>query len=267
MKAIFTFIGLVILFVLSLILLQNNDNNNDNNIGNNLVIISSVIHTSSKPLIANSDDTLYYHQRSTISPKERFKQTLLTIKSVKKKIPNATIILLEGSKLSPEETKILLDKGVNYIHDESVELNDIINSPYKSIAEVHMILHFMYSDYFKNNYMHFNTFSKISGRYFLTDNFKFNKYSRDKVICHCPNELKCNTRYYRIPMTLIDKYIKSLEDALIDPIFANHKTDIEGYNIFKIFNDSDRIKIRKPDILGVAGVQAPWSAFVEDFVV
>jgi hypothetical protein len=227
----------------------------------NLVMITSVIHTIDKPLRSNLDS--YIHPRSVISHEDRYKQTLETIKSVKAKIPDSFIVLIEGSPLTKEEQDSFYETGCDYIFDESEILKDVINSDSKSLGETYMLLGFLESSYFKN--LEFQTLSKISGRYYLTDNFDFHKYPLDKVVCQCPISTVCNTRYYRIPSHLVNTYISSLKEFQIDPDLLNYKTDIEHYNIFKVFKEEEKIIISRPNILGVKGITSPWNGYVEDF--
>jgi hypothetical protein len=261
MKLYLILLLLSIIFLTGIINYKNNIENFED-IKYNLVIITSVIYTSEKPLRSNLDS--YIHSRSTVSHADRFTQTLKTIETVKEKIPNCHIVLIEGSKLKKEDIKQIYAKGCNYIYDESDELKDVINSDSKSLAEAMMLLHFLNSKYFLNNKYKFETYSKISGRYYLTDNFDFNKYELDKVVCQCSNINLCNTRYYRIPMKKINKYINILNEFINDPDLLNYKVDIEHYNIFKSFKN--KYIIYPSEKLGVAGILGPWNKSVEDFI-
>jgi hypothetical protein len=206
------------------------------------------------------------HTRSTFTHEERFLQTLNTIKSVKEHIPNVTIILIEGSELTDNETQRIYKTGCDFIYDEHISLSEVINSDNKSLGETCMLLDFLHSDLFQKNKNKYNTFSKISGRYHLTDNFDFNKHDMNKVVCQCRSDNFCNTRYYRIPMKDIDIYINSLEKFKVDPRLLNYTIDIENYNIFKDFSLNKTDITYLPDRLGISGTTAPWNGLVEDFI-
>ena len=231
---------------------------------NNFVIITSVIYTSKQPLRSNYNYEL--HERSVLSSDDRLVQTLNTIKSMRKNIPNPTIVLIEGSELTETDISRITQAGCDHIYNVSDKLKHLINSENKSFAEVNMILNFLQSDYFtKLNLETYKTFSKISGRYHLTQNYDFNKYSLDKVLCQSPYGTRCNTRYYRIPFKFIDEYREILKNALVDDAFSTYKTDIEDYNIFKTFKPDDIEIVKPPDKLGVMGMLAPTGDIVEDF--
>ena len=62
----------------------------------NLVLITSIVNTPNLPLS-------YTTTRSVFTTEERFTQTKKTILSVKEKIPNCKILIVECSKLSEEQ--------------------------------------------------------------------------------------------------------------------------------------------------------------------
>ena len=220
----------------------------------NLVLITSVIHTVSTPLS--------YGQRSVLSPKERYDQTLRTIASIQSKIPNAYIVIIEGSAISPEEHEGFLKAGCDEVHNVCLELSEDINGPYKSVAEVKMILHYLKAS--RPSIKRFETLSKISGRYYLTDNFVWDQYPLTKALYQCESPTRCNTRYYRIPMDYLGIYQSVLEATLYDPKFLKGETDIEGYNIFQNFKEHTKL-LKEVSILGVRGYIAPLGTEVEDF--
>src|SRR6056300_795193 len=93
---------------------------------NDLVLITSVINTPNVPLS-------YSKTKSVFSRKERFTQTKNTIVSIKDKIPNCKIIIVECSDLNTEEQEYL-SINCDYILNlwEKKELhNNIFNYLYK----------------------------------------------------------------------------------------------------------------------------------------
>lgn len=219
----------------------------------NLVFITSVIHTH--------HSNLSYGVRSKYSPQQRYEQTLNTIDSIRKHVPNPYIVLIEGSHLTELEQFGFELAGVNKIINCADELAQYINGPHKSVAEINMLLFALQ----KINLNKFNTLSKISGRYYLTANFNWYRSGNDKAFfqCETPPSTKCNTRYYRIPSKYYKDYKQTLQDALKDPSVIDGTTDIETYNIFQNFKDAEKV-IEGETIMGVKGYIAPWGCEVED---
>ena len=191
---------------------------------------------------------------------ERFNQTIQTIESIKKHIPNCYIALIEGSKLNKEKEIILSNTGCNMIHNVSEKMANYINGPNKSLAEIHMIM-----DYLKTINLHeYATLNKISGRYYLTDNYQWERYPTSKALYQCDWIANCNRRYYRIPSQYFDVYVNTLQEALDSPDFVNGKFSIENYNIFRHMEDHISLMRENNVKLGVAGFVAPYGMVVED---
>ena len=62
-----------------------------------VVVIISVINTSNNPLN-------YSSVRSVFTPEERFNQTLFVIDSVRKRMQNAYIVLVEASNIDSDKS-------------------------------------------------------------------------------------------------------------------------------------------------------------------
>ena len=215
----------------------------------NLVLITSVIHTIDKPLS--------YGPRSVISHEERFEQTINTILSIKKYIPNPYIVIIEGSVLTEKEKQHFYNAGCDIIHDVSSKLKDYINSPHKSVAEVHLILDYIGTI---KNIEKYATLNKISGRYYLSDHFKWGEHA----IYQCDHRPQCHTRYYRIPIKYFQIYKDTLQEALRTPEFVNGNIDIETFNIFRHIPYAKKLMMDEDEPLGVSGYIAPLGTFVEN---
>lgn len=138
----------------------------------NLVIITSVINTNKKPLS-------YKNIRSVFTTNTRFSQTLETILSIRKYIPNNYIVLLEASILDYEKIfilKNLVDLYLNYTYDKYIY--EAVNSPFKSFGEASVILKFLKSDKFRG-LKNINNIFKISGRYYLNNKFNYSNYNNN----------------------------------------------------------------------------------------
>lgn len=219
----------------------------------NLVFITSVIHTH--------PSKLSYGVRSKYTHKQRYQQTIRTIETIQQHVPNSYIVLIEGSHLSEREDAEFKKAGVHQIIYCADALAKYINGPHKSVAEINMLLFAIK----QMNLSKFETISKISGRYYLTDHFDWYKYSNTKALfqCETPPSTRCNTRYYRIPAKYYEQYVNILERALQDPKVMDGTKDIETYNIFTEFQDAEKI-IQGESVIGVKGYIAPLGIEVED---
>jgi hypothetical protein len=116
----------------------------------------------------------YWHTRSIYSNQTRFEQVKKTIETVRTKIPNTKIILIECSPLSLEEEtyfKTNTDIFINLYDNIDDRLN--IYSPSKALGEGTMTkAAFQYL--FENNILYDFIF-KITGRYWLNDHFNIQK--------------------------------------------------------------------------------------------
>ena len=130
-------------------------------------LITSVINTY--------PGNLLYGPRSYYSPIERYEQTILTISTIKKNFTNIDIIFIEASVIN-NDMEVNIKKLVNYYINIS-DIDDIklgTNSVLKGYGET---MHILYAlDYLKLNNYEYEYIIKISGRYFLSDNFELNKF-------------------------------------------------------------------------------------------
>lgn len=133
------------------------------------VLIISVIDFPNKKLS-------YSHSRSVFSPKERLEQVKKTVNSIKDKLLESEIYLIEaGNKNYESEFKYT---NLNYIYcGNKYFIKKAISSPYKAIGEIFSLLYGIKNISKENE--PFLIF-KISGRYFLNDNFDINKWSIKK---------------------------------------------------------------------------------------
>jgi len=129
----------------------------------NIVLITSVIDTPKLPLS-------YSPIRSVFSREERFEQTKLTIASVKKYIANSMVVIVECSDLSPDEETYFnmeCDHVINLW--ENKELHKMIFGTSKSLGEGIMTIRAL--EFISNLGLHYDYLYKVSGRYWLNDNF------------------------------------------------------------------------------------------------
>ncbi|HWY37011.1 MAG TPA: hypothetical protein VNY73_00535 [Bacteroidia bacterium] len=133
-----------------------------------LFIISSVIYFKDAPLS-------YSKTRSKYTPEERERQTIDTIHSIKKKLPQAKIVLVEAG-LKKELSGNLLSLVDQYIYlGDTFPVSYFSHGKNKSLGEMSSLY------YASKKIERINThyIFKISGRYFLTENFTITSFSAD----------------------------------------------------------------------------------------
>ena len=159
----------------------------------NIVLITSVINTPNLPLS-------YSKIRSVYNSNERYDQTKKTILSVKNKIPNNKIFIIECSILTEEQE--------NYLKEESDYFLNLYTNHYlckqifglsKSLGEGTMTNEAL--KFLINNKIKFNNLFKISGRYWLSEKFKYNNFNNNSIIVKKINNNIDNifTALYKIP--------------------------------------------------------------------
>lgn len=174
----------------------------NNDVKKNLVLITSVINTPNKPLS-------YSSIRSVFTRKERFEQTKKTIKSIKDKIPNNKIIIVECTDFTKEE-KDYLEKECEYILNlwNKKELHDNIFGRSKSLGEGTMTIEAL--KYIEELKIEFDYLYKISGRYWLNENFKINKDDNNVFKKINNDENNIFTALYKIDKETIHKLLEFL---------------------------------------------------------
>jgi hypothetical protein len=229
----------------------------------NLVMVTSVIHTTNKPLT-------YSSVRSVFTPEDRINQTLNTFKTIREKIPNSFIVLVEGSSLNDTEKNTLVSNV-----DDFFQCNDIenINSSLKGLGETSMIREFLNGDIFKkiSNENIITTITKITGRYYLNDNYSFNNMPLDKISLKMEGEDWHVTSSYRVGMDLINIYITELDRVY--NMYKNHQKNMKANDeislekvMFWEVNPDHIFKIRHPIKYGVIGFSSADGTTIESFV-
>ena len=159
------------------------NDNDDNNVLNNIILITSVLNISTNPLS-------YINTRSVYSREQRFTQTIKTINTIKERLPAAIIFLVECSHLTTNETEYL--KGITdifinlYDYENRDEIVNKINSRSKSLGEGTITMYAF--KYLLDNNIRFDNFIKISGRYWLNDNFNKDLFGNNINNIVCPIE-------------------------------------------------------------------------------
>ena len=174
---------------------------------NNLVLITSVINTPNKPLS-------YSNVRSVFTRKERYEQTKKTIQSIREKIPNYKIMIVECTELTIEE-KEYFERNCDYTLNlwNKKELHSKIFGESKSLGEGTMTIEAL--KYIIEKKLNFNNLFKICGRYWLNNEFDYKMYDTNNLVF---KKIRGNinnifTSFYKIPYNniniLLDFLIKT----------------------------------------------------------
>lgn len=171
---------------------------------NNLVLITSVICIENKPLS-------YTNIRSVYSHLERFEQTKKTIQTIREKIPNSKIFLVECSRLNDDIINYLIqnsDYFLNLYEDEIIRKNTTGLS--KALGEGTMTRCAI--KYIKDNNIQYDNLFKITGRYWLSNNFNYNNFNNNNIIIHYINGDVNNTctSLYKLHKINIDDFMDFL---------------------------------------------------------
>jgi hypothetical protein len=195
--------------------------------------------------------------RSVYTKEERFTQTIKTIKSIRKYIPDSYIVLVDNSQLNEIEKEILnnlTDYFVNVTTDEKLNYNTN-QTEFKFIGELAQQIHF-YDMFLKNiNVKNIRNFYKISGRYFINDTFDYNKFNNNLNIfkknnCVLDKDYFFTSFYKLEPNTLIKYFtglnnimnnVNNYEDCVNDfevivPKIIKNKTLINNLGVTQVFS-------------------------------
>jgi hypothetical protein len=209
---------------------------------NNLVLITSVIKTPDKPLSYTNNRSIYTHE-------ERFEQTKKTIQSIREKIPNVKIFIVECSNLDDEQNEYLnnnCDYFLNLYENKTLR-NDIYGIS-KSLGEGTMT-YCALKNIIDNN-IEFDSIIKISGRYCLSRNFNYNNFNNNNnVIKYIDNNINnVFTALYKLSKENVNKLI----------IFLNNNVttmrECIGYeNLFANFIKLENISVINLKFIGLEG--------------
>ena len=203
-----------------------------------LVLVTSVINTPNKQLS-------YSKTRSVFSRKERFEQTKKTIQSIKEKISNCKIIVVECTDFNEEENNYFKD-NCDYLLNlwNNKNLHDYIFGISKSIGEGTMTIKAI--QYIQQLNLEYNYLYKISGRYWLNKNFTLIEIKSNifKRINNNPNNIF--TALYKLDKESVNKLLYFLVNNI-----ENMKKCI-GYEVL-IAHFIKNIDKKLVDIIGLSG--------------
>ena len=212
----------------------------------NVFLVTSTIHPAAGPLCYNPT-------RSIFSDRKRLEQTLRTVGSIRERVSDGFVILLENSVLSDAEISNLrrqVDWLVSFAGVRpAAALRD---GPYKGAAEAFMLLSM--KDTVRR--FEYRRLFKISGRYWLTERFDAGNFSPSKL-SFLARDGTYSSRLYCIPKTLEGLYFRQLKAAL--PL-TRRGVSIEA----AILKGLPAAMLDSVAVLGVAGCVAPTGDLVDE---
>jgi hypothetical protein len=200
----------------------------------NVVLITSVIRGAAESPFRNGD--------------ERLAETINTIKSIRDKIPNSYIVLLEGGEYSLSDYNTLKDIVEEY-HCHSVK------GLHRSKGEISLL-----SNYLDNEFQQIKelskTLNKVSGRYYLNENFSFNEnlnsIKKDDVAWS--GRGACSTRYWRVTSENINmciEKIKLVKETFDPTIDVDLEHAFYQHQVVPLHDSTDKMDV------GVTGFVSP----------
>lgn len=204
-----------------------------------VVVITSVTSFKEKKLS-------YSNRRSKFSVEERIVQTEKTISSIREKIPTAKIILAEAGLV--EDTGRLSSKVDQYIYlGSNYFVRKAVDSIFKGIGEA-VILLFL-SIYLPKD---IDFYFKISGRYYLNDEFDINKWCDGFFVVRKYDKV-FSTRLYgfsskmfgswrrslllSIPLLLSGQSIERIMPMFINKKYIRHVENIGVSGLGSVYGD------------------------------
>lgn len=218
----------------------------------NLVIVTSKIITSNKPFS-------YINIRSKYNSDERYEQTLKSIESIQKHIPNYYIVLFDNSDLSKTQYETLQSKVSCFIHITNNEiLNDVTNNNsnkmYGEVAQTREMLNYIETH---RKSLSFNHLFKLSGRYVINKHFKYKKFNNENIVMKRNSSVDREyfyTSFYKIHRSKYEVYRNAI-DTIYDGISTHAYDDDELEVLFpKLLN----YQFQKTESLGITQNIAVW---------
>lgn len=208
---------------------------------NTIFFITSVINYKNRELS-------YSKIRSIYTVNDRIEHTLNTIRSIREKAPNSTIVLFELGITDSNLMKIREATDLYYYLGKNVLVRSAVDSKHKGLGEALGLL--VGSLKFKNEFEYlYDYIFKISGRYYLNENFSLKKWEtkREGITAKVYGET-ISTRLYGFPPSYFNNWIKTLIYSLPDLV--------RGVGIEEVLYKKLGQNIVEVKFLGVSGLIA-----------
>jgi len=197
---------------------------------------------------------------------DRFAQTIHSIKTVRDKIPDCTIILNDISVIDASQYKEQITKLVDIFIDSYTDrtIYQLSNLGYKSHAE--LLLYRGALDYIKNNIdlTDYNRIFKLSGRHNITEEFNFEEYDektvgkyvfKKSVQSWISPELRIyETRLWSMHKNNIDDYLSKFKDFFES---CDGRYDIE-HAYYKYLNKDDVVEFENIWVEGIVALHGRY---------
>lgn len=209
-------------------------------------------------------------------PAERLEQTLQTVSSIRQRVPDAKIILMEcaGTALTAEQEAALdqaVDVFVDFTQDEDVQAIyqsnnwDIV----KNTTEIMCFARVLEMCRDDNDFDGIDRIHKMSGRYLLNNDFDLGVYEKypDKIIVGPKNrsqfpfevtgiELQYMARLWSWPIGLLDPVIQVYNNSLS---YISQRIQQGGYADIEhvLYKFLPAEHVQEISLLGVEGTIAP----------
>jgi len=204
----------------------------DSYFGDNVLKSNNVVFISSK-IIVSTNKFDYSDSRSIYTSEERYSQTLKTIESIRKYIPNSFIILFDNSDFNEKqynELNTTCHLFLNVCND--INIYDYTNNKvYKLYGELAQTAHVLKHITENLGHLTFDNFFKISGRYWINENFNFSDYNNEDNIFKRKIDVTDRRYYYTSFYKISYKNFKRFTDLIVG-MFNESKTnnDFDGYD-------------------------------------
>jgi hypothetical protein len=185
----------------------------------------------------------YTNTRSVYSHAERFEQTKKTIQTIREKIPNSKILLVECSNLNEEMTKYLVENSdyfLNLYKDEKIRSNTTGLS--KALGEGTMTMCAI--NYIKHKNIEYDNLFKITGRYWLSEKFNYTYFNNNDIVINYINGDRDNTctSLYKLHKINVEEFMNFLNKNIhlmikcigYEVLFAIYLKETKSNNIIHL---------------------------------
>jgi len=168
----------------------------------NIILITSLVN-------CNLSRTVY-------SRNDRFLQTKVTIQTVRQKIPNSFIVLIDITEFTKEELDFFNSSCDIVINEYNSEIAKkcVFQHPNKSYGERYYLLR-CFEEMINRNIIHnVKNIFKVSGRYYLDNKFIYEDYNNNKTVVKIVDEKlwknACTTCLFKLSFKDADIFYKLL---------------------------------------------------------
>ena len=175
----------------------------------NCAIITSVVAPDTNAPLS------YANIRSVYSVEDRLNQTMDTLKTLRNKIPDIKLLMVECSPISWHTETLRMSVGAFY----NIYPNDDVRlSPHKGWSEAVMLLHAL--DKFEE-LTDFDNIFKVSARYTLNEHFKYEFWENPHIVAKQTDlygSLGVHTCFYKFPKNKLQQYREIIYDFVCNPV-------------------------------------------------